>query len=648
MSGRSERTVKRHWQAARAFLFQELSAEVRVVTARRALDGGPGALRRARRAPARRARSGRLAAIADRDLSERVRQVARGGLRGRPLPRDAGRRRRRQASSTVSPACGRGAAARADRSLPCARAARTRRHGRGPSRRARRRPVRPARRDQAPAAAAWPPTKSSLASRASAGSSRGSSTRTSRGCSTGARRRTGGRTSSWNSSRASRSRTYCRSRDLTVEERLRLLAGLLRRRRGGAPQPRRASGPQAIQRPGHEGRRGQAPRLRHREAPRAGRHRRGRGRDAHGAAPPHARVRGARADSRRAGDDGDGRLGARGPRIRAADRNAAAETRGAFRGGSRHRGFRGREGASEPARRARGPRRAAVRQSDRRRPAPSRAPASWRSRQHPPCRAPARARAAVWLGHGLRRGPAPASGRPAGQGAAGHVRLSAREVRPAQSRRRCRGRSRARVARDGSRGRGLAGETRRVATRKRRRPPRAARRPSRNSSSASSRSRTRAGLGRLGDGERAPRSGRQAPPDRALLRARHPGRLCSRPSPASTRVSGGSTRPRISRNAPSRSESGSFRPATPRSAAASRPSARSRCPRASSTKAEKELARALPMLEAGEAPDSLATARAQSDFAQVLFWKGQAEPADRKASAASTRRTDACWATTTS
>jgi RNA polymerase sigma factor (TIGR02999 family) len=27
MSGRSERTIKRHWQAARAFLFQELSAE---------------------------------------------------------------------------------------------------------------------------------------------------------------------------------------------------------------------------------------------------------------------------------------------------------------------------------------------------------------------------------------------------------------------------------------------------------------------------------------------------------------------------------------------------------------------------------------------------------------------------------------------
>ncbi len=26
MSGRSERTVKRHWQAARAFLFEELTA----------------------------------------------------------------------------------------------------------------------------------------------------------------------------------------------------------------------------------------------------------------------------------------------------------------------------------------------------------------------------------------------------------------------------------------------------------------------------------------------------------------------------------------------------------------------------------------------------------------------------------------------
>jgi tetratricopeptide (TPR) repeat protein len=33
------------------------------------------------------------------------------------------------------------------------------------------------------------------------------------------------------------------------------------------------------------------------------------------------------------------------------------------------------------------------------------------------------------------------------------------------------------------------------------------------------------------------------------------------------------------------------------------------------------------MLEAAEPADSLATARARSDFAQVLFWKGQAEPA---------------------
>jgi serine/threonine-protein kinase len=44
---------------------------------------------------------------------------------------------------------------------------------------------------------------------------------------------------------------------------------------------------------------------------------------------------------------------------------------------------------------------------------------------------------------------------------------------------------------------------------------------------------------------------------------------------------------------------------------------------------EKELSRALPMLEAGEEPDSLATARAKSDFAQVLFWKGQAERAEK-------------------
>ncbi|MET0620340.1 MAG: serine/threonine-protein kinase [Thermoanaerobaculia bacterium] len=44
---------------------------------------------------------------------------------------------------------------------------------------------------------------------------------------------------------------------------------------------------------------------------------------------------------------------------------------------------------------------------------------------------------------------------------------------------------------------------------------------------------------------------------------------------------------------------------------------------------EKELSRALPMLEAREEPDSLATARAKSDFAQVLFWKGQAERAEK-------------------
>ena len=43
--------------------------------------------------------------------------------------------------------------------------------------------------------------------------------------------------------------------------------------------------------------------------------------------------------------------------------------------------------------------------------------------------------------------------------------------------------------------------------------------------------------------------------------------------------------------------------------------------------AEKQIGAALPMLEAAEPPDSLATARARSDFAQVLFWKGQAEPA---------------------
>jgi eukaryotic-like serine/threonine-protein kinase len=44
--------------------------------------------------------------------------------------------------------------------------------------------------------------------------------------------------------------------------------------------------------------------------------------------------------------------------------------------------------------------------------------------------------------------------------------------------------------------------------------------------------------------------------------------------------------------------------------------------------AEKELTAALKVLESAEAPDSLATARAQSDFGQVLFWKGEAKRAE--------------------
>ncbi len=40
--------------------------------------------------------------------------------------------------------------------------------------------------------------------------------------------------------------------------------------------------------------------------------------------------------------------------------------------------------------------------------------------------------------------------------------------------------------------------------------------------------------------------------------------------------------------------------------------------------AEKQMTQALAVLEAREPPDSLATARARSDYAQVLFWKGQA------------------------
>jgi serine/threonine-protein kinase len=44
--------------------------------------------------------------------------------------------------------------------------------------------------------------------------------------------------------------------------------------------------------------------------------------------------------------------------------------------------------------------------------------------------------------------------------------------------------------------------------------------------------------------------------------------------------------------------------------------------------AEKQLAGALAVLEKTEPPDSLATARARSDYAQVLFWKGQSEKAE--------------------
>jgi eukaryotic-like serine/threonine-protein kinase len=44
---------------------------------------------------------------------------------------------------------------------------------------------------------------------------------------------------------------------------------------------------------------------------------------------------------------------------------------------------------------------------------------------------------------------------------------------------------------------------------------------------------------------------------------------------------------------------------------------------------EKELSRALPMLRAKEGPESLATARAQSDYGQVLFWKGEVERAEK-------------------
>ncbi len=45
--------------------------------------------------------------------------------------------------------------------------------------------------------------------------------------------------------------------------------------------------------------------------------------------------------------------------------------------------------------------------------------------------------------------------------------------------------------------------------------------------------------------------------------------------------------------------------------------------------AEKQITAALAVLEKTEPPDSLATARAKSDFAQVRFWKGDAIPAEK-------------------
>ena len=302
---------------------------------------------------------------------------------------------------------------------------------------------------------------------------------------------------------------------------------------------------------------------------------------------------------------------------------------GAVGGGARDRGFRGREGASEPAGRARRPRRAAVREPDRRRPAPARAAAAGRSRQHPPRRAPARARAAVRLGHGLRRRPAPASGRPADQGAARHLRLSALEVRPAQPRRRC-GRRFSCWLRSST---GLAAAAWQ------------AKRAEANAKTAAAAARRAEavkefliGLFEVADPEQA--SGGSVTASELLDQAgkRLQTELSSEPDiqadllEAIARIDKGLGRLEPAEGLAKRSLEIRERIFPSGDAAIGRSLATLGAVKMSKgelDEGEKELSRALPMLEAREGPDSLATARAKSDFGQVLFWKGQAERAEK-------------------
>ena len=251
MSGRSERTVKRHWQAARAFLFQELSAEERRVvsgaerwTEVRALFEELVEL-----TPAERER--RLAALADDALAGPRGGAARRGFRGGPLSRDAGRRRCRRALRRA-----RGSATELpppERIGPyrVLAAPRARRNGRGPSRRAGRRPLRAARRDQAAA------PRHGVGRRAPAllaGAAHPRAPRASAHRAAARRRRDRGRAAVLrHGARRGRAHHGVLPRARSSGRRPPSPARrLLRRGRGGAPQPRRPPGPQALQRARHE------------------------------------------------------------------------------------------------------------------------------------------------------------------------------------------------------------------------------------------------------------------------------------------------------------------------------------------------------------------------------------------------------------
>ena len=215
---------------------------------------------------------------------------------------------------------GRAAAARRDRALPdplarWAAAAWARSAGR-----ARRRPLRAARRAQAAASAAWTPTESLRAVPARAadpGAARAPAHRA-----PARRRRDRGRAALLrHGARRGRAdhRLVPRSAAWRSRRGSRLLLDACDAVRRAHRQPGRAPRPQAVEHPGDGGRRGQAARLRHRQAARRRDEARPRDRDAR-RRRADARLRRARADPRRAGHDRDRRLRARRAALRAADR----------------------------------------------------------------------------------------------------------------------------------------------------------------------------------------------------------------------------------------------------------------------------------------------------------------------------------------